>query len=167
MNRIYLLTFIVLAIGCSSRYDDSAIEVIKYDTTLIKSIKSDFKLIRIENLHREDIWTSKHYKRDSIEYRLMRDSLENIVAIVNYVNGKFISIKEFYTNGQLMGKTEFINGKFDGKATYYFSDGRIRSTGMWKDNGMVGVWYNYDPFGKLDFIEHYDDNGKLKKKEKI
>jgi hypothetical protein len=167
MNRIYLLAFIILSIGCSSRYEDSKIEVIKYDTTLIKSIEAGFKLIQVENLHREDFWTIKHYKKDSIEYRLMRDSLENVVAIVNYVNDKFISGKEYYTNGQLMGKTEFVNGKFDGKATYYFRDGRVKSTGMWKDYGKVGVWYNYDPFGKLDFIEHYDDSGKLKKKEKI
>jgi len=53
------------------------------------------------------------------------------------------------------------------KKTYFYSDGRIKSTGQWHDYKQWGVWKNYDEQGKLEKITNYDDSGNINSTELI
>jgi antitoxin component YwqK of YwqJK toxin-antitoxin module len=140
--------------------------VIKYDKHQVQNIESNYDSTYKESTHNEDFWTIDHYFKDSIEYKIMRDSADNIVGIVKSINGIVYSGKEYYSNGQLIAKTNFPPGKIDGEAIYYYEDGRIRSNGVWKENKMVGDWYYYDTLGRFMYIDHYDNYGNLINKEK-
>jgi len=150
---------LITLISCSEK-QRSSIEVIKYDKNLVENIKAKFDSTKTRILKRDDFWTVEHYYIDSTkESKIMKDSLNNIVAIVIIENGVNVFAQEYYPNGQLIGKTDFPPGKVDGHATYYYKDGRIKSQGLWKNYRQVGKWEKYDKDGYLIEINEFDDNG--------
>jgi len=166
-SLVYLLAvlFNSLLMGCSGR-ERSEIEVIKYDPDLVSEIMSHFDSTYTEYPKRHDFWSIDHYLTDSNrENLILRDSLKNIVGIVEKGEGRNSFSQEYYSNGQLKGKTEF-HSPATGPATYYYEDGRIRSKGQWKDHGQVGEWKNYDEKGYLVSIQYYSWDGHLEKEIK-
>jgi antitoxin component YwqK of YwqJK toxin-antitoxin module len=151
--------------SCNSSIPDSKIEVIKYDKQQVIKIQGDYDSTFKEVLKLADFWTIDHFYKDTVEHKIMRDSLKNIVAIVKCINGIVVVGKEYYPNGQLKCKANFPPGNIDGKATYYYADGRISSLGLWKNYMRVGNWYYYNNLGKLDYTEYYNTKGELIKKD--
>ncbi len=166
-KSIFILTFALLLFGCVSDYEKSTIEIIKYDEQLVKNIRTDFDSTITENPMREDFWKIEYYLKDSIESRIMTDSLGNIVAVSQFTNDTRIFVEEYFPNGQLRVKHNFPPGKIDGPVIEYYQNGQIKSTGQWTDFKQVGEWKYYNLVGKLDSIEWYNDKGKLEKTEKI
>ena len=154
-------------VSCSTNHPNSEIEVIKLDKELVKQIQSDKDSTYIENPKRSDFWTIEHYFKDSIESKIMKDSTGNIIGISKFQNGQRIFAQEYYPNGQLVGKTDFPPGIIEGHATYYHFNGRIKSTGQWKNFKQVGEWKNYNQDGELETIEYFDERGSILETEKI
>ena len=54
--------------------------------------------------------------------------------------------KEYYSNGQIKSKGEYINSKRIGEWTFYFSNGKIEQKGKYDNKGRAqGVWKWYYP----------------------
>jgi hypothetical protein len=159
--------FNCLLMGCRGK-ERSEIEIIKYDPKLVQKIMSHFDSTYTEYPKRHDFWSIDHYLTDSNrENLILRDSLKNIVGIVERGKDRNYFSQEYYSNGQLKGKTEFHSpGKVTGPATYYFEDGRISSRGQWKDFRQVGEWKNYDEKGYLVSVQYYSLDGQLEKEIK-
>ena len=63
---------------------------------------------------------------------------------------------KFYNNNGLPTREcNFILGKEEGKAIYYYSSGKIKSVGMKKAGNMDGEWTSYDSEGKISSIVNY------------
>jgi hypothetical protein len=169
-SPLYLLaaSFLFLTIGCRGR-ERSEIEIIKYDPKLVQEIISHFDSTYTEYPRRHDFWSIDHYLMGSNrENEILRDSLKNIVGIIERENGRTYFGQEYYSNGQAKGKTERnALGKIAGPAIYYFEDGRIRSRGQWKDHSQVGEWKNYDEKGYLESIQYYSLDGQLEREIKV
>jgi hypothetical protein len=164
---IFIGTFSLFLLGCGSDYEKSTIEIIKYDEQLVKNIRTVYDSTITENPMREDFWKIECYLKDSIESRIMTDSLGNIVAISQFTNNIRTFVEEYFPNGQLRVKHEFPPGEIDGPVTAYYQNGQIKSTGQWKDFKQVGEWKYYNPRGQLISIEWYSDKGALERNKKI
>jgi antitoxin component YwqK of YwqJK toxin-antitoxin module len=165
LPKIIIWTFILTS--CTGK-ERSEIEVIKYDRQLVKDIQSTHDSVYTETPKRKDFWIIEHYLTGSTKEKIiLKDSLENIIGIVIRENGINSFAQEYYANGQLKGKTDFVPGKIEGPAKYYYEDGRIKSRGEWFDYKQIGEWKDYDKEGYLILIKHYDDNGKLIREEKL
>ncbi|MFN8340507.1 MAG: hypothetical protein U0V64_02470 [Cyclobacteriaceae bacterium] len=64
--------------------------------------------------------------------------------------------KAFFENGQLSAYTEFDRGKKNGRETYYYRDGVIRSEGWNIHGSRDSVWSWYDSVGRVVEEGRYD-----------
>lgn len=163
-KSIFIMTFALLLLGCTSEKEKSAIEIIKYDDQLVKNIRTAYDTTITENPMRKDFWKIEYYLKDSVESRIITDSLGNIVAISQFTNNIRTFVEEYFPNGQLRVKHNFPPGKIDGPVTVFYQDGQIKSTGQWADFKQVGEWKYYNSRGRLDSIVWYNDKGKPKKR---
>jgi antitoxin component YwqK of YwqJK toxin-antitoxin module len=166
LEFLLAVLFNCLLMGCHGK-ERSEIEIIKYDPNLVKEIISHFDSTYTEYPKRHDFWSIDHYLTNSNrENLILRDSLKNIVGIIEREKGKNFFSQEYYLNGQAKGKIEYHSDKISGPAIYYFQDGRIRSTGQWNDVRQVGEWKNYDERGYLVSVQYYSLDGQLEKETK-
>lgn len=167
IRYLTIAILIILIFGCSSENEKSEIEVIKYDSELLAEIQSNYDSIYVDSPMRDDFWTIEHYIVNSENENLIfRDSLKNVVGIIKRHNGKNYYTAEYYSNGQLKGKINYSSlGIIDGPSRYYYHDGRISSSGLWKDFEKVGEWRNYGVDGRLESIDFYI-NGQIEKTER-
>ena len=62
---------------------------------------------------------------------------------------------KYYPDGTLTLKTNYINGKLDGKFEAFFENGRLEMLGQYKDNLREGQWIIYNKDGSLRFKTEY------------
>ena len=163
-----LLQILIIAttiiISCREN-ETSRIEIIKIETEEITEITQSVEndSIFIEYPKRKDFWSIEHYLiQPDKENLIFKDSIGNVVGLIKRINGKNYEGGEYYPNGQLIGKINYSEpGVIDGKATYYYEDGRVRTEGIWEAMNRIGKWKNYDKNGKLISIELYDQTGKM------
>lgn len=74
----------------------------------------------------------------------------------NVANGPYVS----YSNGKLFIEANFKNGKIDGKRITY-EDGRVSREAYFKDGIKIGLWIEYNKFGKIIRRTKYDNSGNL------
>jgi antitoxin component YwqK of YwqJK toxin-antitoxin module len=162
MSKLTKIIFGTLLLTCCSTRERSEIEVVKYDEDLISQIQSSYDSTYVETPKRQDFWTIENYLSDSAKTAMiLKDSIGNVVGIVLRENGINTFAQEYYPNGQAMGK------EINEHSTYYYEDGRIRSTGKRVDNKQVGAWKDYDKDGYLILTQYYDNDGKLEREEKF
>jgi antitoxin component YwqK of YwqJK toxin-antitoxin module len=68
---------------------------------------------------------------------------------------------DFFTNGQLYFKGDYVNDEMVGYWEFYYTDGKLQSKGLYKNGLKEGEWkyyHNYDN-GKLWYKDYYV-NGK-------
>ncbi len=168
-NLILLGIILTIHLGCTDK-EKSPIEVLKLDNQVIAEI-SDPKnsdSISIEYPKEKDIWSIEHYYIEpNKENLIFRDSLKNVVGYYKRIDGKNYEGAEYYPNGQIIGKLNYIKpGVFDGEAKYFYPNGQIKSIGNWKGFKKIGTWKNYKTNGDIKSINEYDDKGKLLNAEK-
>jgi len=168
-NRHFLLGLFLITIFSCYQSKLSDVIVIKFDTKLIDSLKKNSDTIYNQVIRRTDFYDMDYYinKGDSITTKILKDSLGNVVGLNSSKNGRVLFASEYYSNGQLKGKTQFLNGKIEGPALYFYSDGRIKGIGQWHDYKQLGVWKDYDEQGRLEKITNYDDSGNIIRTELI
>jgi antitoxin component YwqK of YwqJK toxin-antitoxin module len=167
-TRNFLIYFIVTLFSCKQQ-ETSSIEIIKFDNKLIDTLKKTSDTTYSTFIGRHDFYTADFYviNKDSFITKIFKDSLGNVVGLNKSKNGVTIFAAEYYSNGQLIGKTQFKPGTIDGPATYYYSDGRIKSKGQWHDYAQVGIWKHYKENGELRATIYYDSSGSVIKTDSI
>lgn len=86
-------------------------------------------------------------------------SLQNESDYTNGLrNGTYIG---YYPNGQVSESTSYINDLAEGAYKLYYPDGTPKAEGTFVKDKRNGVWKRYYPDGVLDYIEEYDENGKM------
>lgn len=163
-KTLLIIVLVILMFGCSTKHKNSEIEVIKYSINLVTEIQSNFDSTFTKSLKRADFWTIDYFLTDTTENRIMKDSLGNIVAILQIKNGINIFVEEYFSNGQLRVKHNFPPGKIEGPVKSYYQNGQIKSTGQWVANKQVGEWKEYKQNGQLKSIKFYN-NGKIEREE--
>jgi hypothetical protein len=144
-----LVIIVILLISCNGN-DKSKIVVRKLNKDSIQDVLKSYILISVDTPGRSDFYYVYHFANhtDSTSINILKDSLYNIAGINKSKNGVEIFIAEYFRNGQIKGDlTLGGNGEPDGPATYYYEDGRIRSTGNWNGYKEVGIWKRYDKEG--------------------
>lgn len=167
-TRIVLFCFIITLFSCKQE-ETSAIEIIKFDNRLIDTLTITSDTTYSTFIGRQDFYSADFYvtNKDSLITKILKDSLGNIVGVTKSKNGVTMFAAEYYPNGQLIGKTEYMPGAAGGAATYYYPDGRIKSTGQWQNHVQVGTWKNYEENGRLNEIVYYDSSGDVIKTDSL
>jgi len=76
----------------------------------------------------------------------------------NYIDGKKDGLwEEYRENGQLRSKIVYNKGVKDGLWEQYHSNSQLWSKGHYKDGRMIGEWNYYDEIGELLLTENYDN----------
>lgn len=160
--RLISFCFIITLFSCKQR-ESSAVEIIKFDNKLIDTLKKISDTTYSTFIGSHDFYSADFYviKKNSTITKILKDSLGRVVGLNKSKNGMTTFAAEYYPNGQLMGKIQFNSGTIDGPAVYYYSDGRIKSIGLWHDFAQVGVWKSYKENGELQTIINYDSSGKI------
>ena len=86
--------------------------------------------------------------RDGITYH--QDTNELVTGIV----------EEFYDNGQLRWRTNFIDGKENGLQELFYENGQLEWRGNWRDGDFDGLSEYFDRNGNLTVTSTYR-NGEL------
>lgn len=165
MRTLYLLIISTIICYCT-KIERSKIEVIKINENDIQRIIEESDTIYMDTSYHSESLTVYINKKTGDSCEILKDTLGNIIFIGRRRNGKCISTGEYYSNGQLKGKIECNSELEERTATYFYSDGRIRSEGKWHGQKMVGVWRNYDKDGLLVTTEYYNSEGQLEKEIK-
>jgi len=79
-----------------------------------------------------------------------------MLSFNNNKNGKY---KIFCKNtGKLILEKHYSNNLLHGQYVYYWYNGEIRFSGMFKNNRRIGLWFNYDKHGTIVFKENFKLN---------
>lgn len=65
--------------------------------------------------------------------------------------------KAFYSNGQLMLVEQYNKGLKNGPLTWYYRNGKIHRTSIFKEGKEICETYYYDHVGRLRKINYLDD----------
>ena len=163
------VAFTILILFSCKQKEISGIEVAKFDEKIIDSLQNASDTSYSTFIGQHDFYTADFYvtKNDSTTTKIAKDSLGNVVGVIKSKNGVVFFAAEYYPNGQLIGKTQFKPGTIDGPATYYYSNGRIKTTGQWHNYAYTGTWKNYEENGELKEVVIYDSNGNIIKADTI
>jgi antitoxin component YwqK of YwqJK toxin-antitoxin module len=152
-------------LSCNSKEgEESSVEVILVNQHRLDSIRNNSDTGYTRSIGAAEFNKAEQYldKKDSIISKIMRDTGDNVVAVVQFKANTRITYEEYYPNGQLKGKLPLdAKGKFQGPARYYYEDGRVKSEGAYENGFFSGKWKNYDESGKLVSVDEYDKNGQL------
>lgn len=88
---------------------------------------------------RKENYVTEFYPNGNIKLKVQidKDSIQN---------GTY---EEFYENGKLKSKTNYVNGKISDSLINFYENGNIKENGIVKNNSQNGWWYYYRPNGKL------------------
>lgn len=75
-------------------------------------------------------------------------------------NRKEGSWKKYYPNGKVEHVLNYLNGKLDGIATFYYKNGKKKEEGTWKKNRWVGEYKYFYKTGGLRNEWKYNETGK-------
>ena len=165
-----LTIFIILVVLFSSCEEknvvSSAVEPIRISMTRIDSIRinSDTgynRIIGAKEFYSAEQWISKDGQTVT---KILKDTIGRISVLVQFRNNIRITYEEYYPEGQLKAKLPLNSkGQFEGLATYYYPDGRIKSYGYYINGFFNGNWKNFDSNGYFISTDIYDQNGQLTK----
>lgn len=78
--------------------------------------------------------------------------------------GKLTDSVAFYDNGQRIFRLNIgADGRAEGPARFYFSNGRVREDGRFSEGLRKGIWRLYNEQGKLIRTQEYDRYGRLRR----
>lgn len=166
MKRHLPFIFVLLIIGCSESSEKSEIKKVTYHDKLerIQTVSDS----TYDRFSKDSTIRYETYRLDSTSIAFASHRSDTLLAIVFRTNGIDTSVAEYYPNGQIKGDVNFLhNGRIDGPATYYHSDGRVSTRGQFRYGKRWGEWKKYDSQGNLIEIVYYDQKGKFERKEKI
>jgi hypothetical protein len=162
-----LATLVLCALIASCRPATSDIEVEIIDTALVNNLarQADTTVLLSPGPQEQLLGVVGGY-----EYRigggqktitLWRDATGKVLLMTEEENNRLVDSVAFYPNGQRIFKLRFNRqGKPDGAARYYYSDGRVREDGRFTNGVRTGVWRQFNEEGRLQMSREYDRYGK-------
>lgn len=119
--------------------------------------------------------TVKEYYEDGtlkIVATIDKQGRKNGELFENYDNGKLKSkgvwrfgqvqkVERYYSTGELEVVEKYMDGKVEGPTDYYYSNGKIKYSVIFKNGIRVGRYTVYSPEGKLQEEREYNNEGKL------
>ena len=63
--------------------------------------------------------------------------------------------KQYYPDGKICLRGEYIAGKLDGPFSFYFPDGRLMLEGKYRNNLREGDWMSFNEDGSLKQVIEY------------
>ena len=129
----------------------------KNDSTLTLTFFKDSSTLDYKILSETEIVSLDNYRFDT---------LIDKKGIVHYYDDyfSFIKVKGYYADGKTEWEVDYKwkNGyarqSLNGKCTYHFPTGQIKSTGLIKDGKREGKWIIFDLSGKKSKKEFYKNN---------
>ncbi len=106
-----------------------------------------------------------------IFYNEMGDTLQKMNYIMGKRNGyvteyNYKNLKDPINQGNVISKELYVNDKKEGKAFYFYENGRVRETIEFRNNKKNGTGIEYDKEGKIITIQRFI-NGSLVERERI
>lgn len=149
-----------IAVGARAKKKyQSEIEVKLLDKSLVKEIKEQYDSVSISYPKGDHFWKVEDYyiTHDSINNKIFYDSLDNIVGLLRLKSGKKIYSCEYYDNGQQRGPLfdNDISPNYPDTIKYYYRDGRVRSTNIYRD-GVNVLEINYREDGTIKYFDILD-----------
>ena len=86
-----------------------------------------------------------------------------------YANGQIKQILKdevmtwFFKNGRIKAQGPYIDGKMEGKWTFYRETGELWQQGELRQDLKHGEWIRYDRDGKIEYRENFRDGKQIKK----
>lgn len=169
MRILGIASFLVLFFSCSQNKSEK--HITKVDRKWLDSIKSKSDTSWIKKYRNKEFATAEYYidKKDSIVTQVMKDTAGIVRQIIT---AKYDNIRlffaEYYVNGQLQAKLPLDNnGKYNGKAEFYYENGNLKSSGIFMHGLYSGEWKNYDEEGRQISTDTYNSKGELVKTIKM
>jgi hypothetical protein len=108
----------------SNNFDEYINEKLKYDDSISLTINGIYKTY------------ATTYVKEYIEIK-NKQEIEYLELFSNTSNG-FLITK--FTNGKISGETSIRDGKMNGKAVFYYPNGKMKGCGNFENNNKVGIW---------------------------
>lgn len=159
-----LSVFIVYS--CHDRANHDPLRDNKLNSAWLEDIISKSDSSYSKPYYRSDFSTAYYYinKKENSLCQVMKDTAERVRQIIIEKNNVRNFYAGFYANGQVMAILPMgSNGRYDGKSTFFYEDGTIKSKGIYRDGFNTGEWKLFDEKGTLKGKEVYDSNGQLLK----
>lgn len=71
----------------------------------------------------------------------------------------------FFKTGRIKAQGPFLQGKMEGKWTFYRETGELWQTGELKADVKHGIWERFDRQGQLEYREEFNNGRQVKKKQ--
>ena len=116
-----------------------------------------FNDVDIEIIQR---YNKKNQKQISAATSVIITSLQSIHATgeLNFNKRKSLSALNHYDDGQLIGKGRLENDKTVGAWEFYYTNGNLKSSGMYNAQGLkVGTWNYYTATGKVLGVDNWKE----------
>ena len=65
--------------------------------------------------------------------------------------------KQYFLNGELKLQGNYLNGKREGNQMYYFPNGNVYSSGLYKNDVKIGEWQYNNEEGVKDTTIIYNE----------
>jgi antitoxin component YwqK of YwqJK toxin-antitoxin module len=79
----------------------------------------------------------------------MEKQAQNLINLYNERGEKHGYWEEYWSNGQLLWKGNFVNGNRDGYWEWYYTHGQLISKGRYVNDKREGYWEDYYSSGQL------------------
>jgi antitoxin component YwqK of YwqJK toxin-antitoxin module len=162
-KKLAIMLFVSIA-GCEVSNEIKPFEANKLNASWLEQIIRESDTSYSKPYFRSDFVTAHYYlnRNDSSLCQVMKDSSDNIRQIIVEEKKVRTFFAQFYPDGQAVAITPVgSNGRFEGDATVFYPDGKVKSKGKYCDGFYCGEWKVYDENGKLIKKEEYDTNGQL------
>ncbi len=126
-----IMSFLILLFACTTKHNKIVVS-----QSLLDSIKKVSDTSFSKKYRTDDFAKATYYinKNDSTVFQLMYNKDSLLTQLIGTKNGKKIIEQSFYNNGQLKAQLQFDSfGKKTGKAIYYYENGKIERTALFKD----------------------------------
>jgi antitoxin component YwqK of YwqJK toxin-antitoxin module len=65
------------------------------------------------------------------------------------------SWRKFFTSGEIMWESNYVNNKLEGESKSWFRNGKIYKEGVFRNDLMEGPWLKYTENGNIDKVYQY------------
>ncbi|MCU0333870.1 MAG: hypothetical protein MUF62_02340 [Chitinophagaceae bacterium] len=164
VNSFVVVALCAVVAGCQPATSDVEVEII--DTSLVGNIarQADTTLLLAAGPQRQLLGIVGGFEHriggGQKTITLWKDATGKILMMTEVENNRLVDSVAFYPNGQRIFKLQFNQqGKPDGAARYYYSDGRVREDGRFTSGVRTGVWRQFGEDGRLQMSREYDRYG--------
>ena len=149
MKVSILIASLFWIISCTEHTERSALEPVLINLARIDSIRANSdtgysRIIGAEEFYSAEQWISKDGLTTT---KILKDTIGRVSALVQFKGNVRIAYEEYYPEGQLKARLPLNSqGQYEGSATYYYPNGRIKSSGSYVNGFFNGSWKTFGSY---------------------